>query len=247
MKVAHDSHVGMKRLNNEDYLGVEKNKENRALYVLCDGVGGNKAGEVASKMVVNYLKQKWQKTSFFSANDIRQWMLTTIEEVNKLVYERSKQFLDLKGMSTTLVCASTFDNQLIVSHVGDSRLYIYRTPELKQITKDHTLVRDLLDLGGLSEEEALNHPMKHVITRAVGSKDSLIIDITQVSLQSQDYILLCSDGLTDMLSDDDISSSFKEWKPIEERVKKWIEQANLAGGRDNISIILIHYKEKGEM
>lgn len=246
MKFAYQSHIGRKRLNNEDYIGVENNQFQQQLFILCDGVGGNKAGEVASQMTVNHLKDMWKQSTLLSVVDAIQWLTEHIERVNTLVYERSKQFVDLEGMSTTIVCATIIDEQLISAHVGDSRLYVYRTPQLKQITQDHTLVYDLLTLGGLTVEEAQNHPMKNVITRAVGNKENVVIDVTQLTLQNHDYVLICSDGLTDMLNDETIAGSFKEWMTLDERVNHWIDQANLAGGKDNISVLLAQYRQKGE-
>lgn len=250
VKVAQLSHPGMKRLQNEDSINVAWNQKNHALSILCDGVGGHQSGEVASQMAVTHLSELWQREAIDTPQDAIEWLTTHIADINAQIHDRANRFEGLKGMSTTLVCAVIIGNKLIVAHVGDSRLYVFRSPEFRQITSDHTIVNDLLELGGLSEEEARNHPMKNVITRAIGNKETVEVDMTSVTLQDDDYILLCSDGLTDMLSDEAILESFNEWYTLENRTKLLVHKANLVGGKDNISVIIAHYKEdnieKGE-
>ncbi|NEW62178.1 Stp1/IreP family PP2C-type Ser/Thr phosphatase [Granulicatella sp. zg-ZJ] len=246
MKIAFQTDVGMKRVINEDAVDVFQNKDGLYLCVLCDGVGGHQSGEVASKTALTYMGDMWKQEKDITMDTISHWLTSRIEEVNELIFNQANRFSDLKGMSTTIVCAIMIDDKLITAHVGDSRVYVYRHGAIKQVTYDHTLVNDLLALGGLNEEEAKNHPMKHVITRAVGNKKTVQIDVTTVTLIDNDGILICSDGLTDMLSDEEIASSFKEYPAVDDRVKGLIQKANVAGGRDNISVLIMKYEEQNE-
>lgn len=246
MQVVSYTHVGMRRLNNEDAVGFEKNRSEQALCILCDGVGGHKSGEVASHTTVNFLKERWKDTENMTEETTVSWLNETIQRANGHVFDYSGRFPDLKGMSTTLVCAVIIGNQLLIAHVGDSRCYVYRSPEFKQVTVDHSLVNDLVELGELTREEAAHHPMKNIITRAIGSRERVDIEITQLTVHDRDIIVLCSDGLSDMVPDNVLLQEFQTWKTLEERAKSLVQLANNAGGKDNISVVLTQYKEKGE-
>lgn len=246
MQTVSYTHVGMRRLNNEDAVGIEKNLSEQTLSILCDGVGGQKSGEVASQTTVNFLKEQWKETKDMTEDMAITWLNDTIKRANAYVFDYAGRFADLKGMSTTLVCAVVIDNQLIIAHVGDSRCYVYRSPEFKQVTVDHSLVNELITMGELTPEGAEQHPMKHVITRAIGSRENVDAEITQLTVYDRDIILLCSDGLSDMVPDNVLLQEFQTWKPLEERVRTLIQMANDAGGRDNISVVLTQYKEKGD-
>lgn len=246
MQTVSYTHVGMRRLNNEDAVGFEKNRSEQTLCILCDGVGGHKSGEVASHTTVNFLKEEWKDTQDMTENATITWLHETIKRANGHVFDYSSRFPDLKGMSTTLVCAVVIGNQLLIAHVGDSRCYVYRSPEFKQVTVDHSLVNELVELGELTRDEAGTHPMKNVITRAIGSREEVDVEITQLTVYDRDIIVLCSDGLTDMVSDSVLLQEFQTWKSLDERARTLIQLANTAGGKDNISVVLTQYKEKGE-
>ncbi|MBS4769962.1 Stp1/IreP family PP2C-type Ser/Thr phosphatase [Carnobacteriaceae bacterium zg-ZUI240] len=245
MKIIMKTDIGKRRVNNEDAIQTAFNQHDQPLFILCDGVGGQQFGEVASGMCVNYLTTQWQQTERMTAQELKQWFEYHVNYINSDIHRKGQSFSDLKGMSTTLVCASIDDNQLVVSHVGDSRLYIYRYPYLQQITKDHSLVNFLVDKGEITPQEALVHPMRHVITRSVGNESYVDIDFTQVTLKTHDIILLCSDGLSDMVSEEDIVKILNQGMTPYEQINNLIKCANTNGGRDNISVILAYVEQKG--
>lgn len=236
--------VGMKRLINEDSLNIAYNQSKQALLILCDGVGGGQFGEVASQMTVNHLTRKWEEVTQIQIADIQKWYTKEINEINDTIYKQGQNFADLKGMSTTLVCAVIIDQQVAIAHAGDSRAYVFRYPQLKQVTKDHSLINYLIDAGEINEDDAEQHPMKNVITRAIGSDDFIDIEFTYVGLKNGDVILLCSDGLTDMVEDETISTILGQAVSAEEMCQQLIRIANYKGGKDNISVIIEKYKEK---
>lgn len=245
MRIIMKTDIGMKRTNNEDVIQTVFNHQEQPLMILCDGVGGQRFGEVAASMCVTYLATQWQKTSDMTPDKIQEWFDQHITVVNSEIYEKGEIFSDLKGMSTTLVCASAFENQLVVAHVGDSRAYVYRYPEIRLITKDHSLVNYLVEQGELNENDAKNHPMKNVITRALGTDPYVTIDFTQVSLMPSDNILLCSDGLSDMVEEEQIERILNENITLFDQSSRLVKQANDNGGRDNISLILARYDVEG--
>lgn len=245
MRIIMKTDVGMKRTNNEDVIQTVFNHQKQPLMILCDGVGGQQFGEVAASMCVTYLATQWQKTSNMTPNNIQEWFEKHILVANSEIYEKGEMFSDLKGMSTTLVCASVFENQLVVAHVGDSRAYIYRHPELRLITQDHSLVNYLLEKGEISEENAKTHPMRNVITRALGTDAYITIDFTKVSLMPKDSVLLCSDGLSDMVDEIEMSDILKQNITLFDQSNRLVKKANKNGGRDNISLILARYDGEG--
>lgn len=248
MRIIMKTDIGMKRTNNEDMIQTVFNHQKQPLMILCDGVGGQNFGEIAANMCVTYLVRQWEKTSDMTPEKVQEWLDKHITIANNDIYEKGEMFSDLKGMSTTLVCATAFENQLIVAHVGDSRAYIYRYPELRLITQDHSLVNYLLEKGEISEENAKIHPMRNVITRAIGTQANVPVDFTQVSLMPKDSILLCSDGLSDMISEIEMSDILKQNVTLFDQSDRLVKSANQNGGRDNISLILARYdvKEGGE-
>lgn len=245
MRIIMKTDVGRRRTNNEDVVQAVFNRHEQPLLVLCDGVGGAQFGEVAAKMCANYLITQWEQMPKCDVPTAKSWLKEHIGTVNTTIHSRGNAFSDLKGMSTTLVCATIIDNQLIVAYVGDSRLYIYRYPQLKQITRDHSLVNYLIDNGEVSLEDADTHPMRHVITRAMGSEAHIDIDFVQVTLLPQDIILLCSDGLSDMVSDEQMIACLNKGVTAYEQINALVKLANENGGKDNISVILGYYDEKG--
>lgn len=245
MRIIMKTDIGMKRTNNEDVIQTVFNHQKQPLMILCDGVGGQQFGEVAASMCATYLANQWQKTSLMTADQIQEWFDRHITVINSEIYEKGQIFSDLKGMSTTLVCASVFENQLVVAHVGDSRAYVYRHPEIRLITRDHSLVNYLLERGEITLEDAKKHPMKNVITRAIGTDPYVTIDFTQVSLMPSDSILLCSDGLSDMLDEEEMEMILSQNAILFDQGNRLVKQANENGGRDNISLILARYDVKG--
>ncbi|MDN6162356.1 MAG: protein phosphatase 2C domain-containing protein [Atopostipes sp.] len=171
------THQG-KRENNQDYSGTFMNQSDLLIALLADGLGGHQAGDIASEMIVSQLGNKWERSSFTGNNpiNIEKWLDTEINQENERIYKVANKYPDLKGMGTTLVTATILDEQILIANIGDSRGYIYKDQELKQITKDHSFVSELRRKGQLTEEEAKNHYNKNALTRSLGIKDKVEID-----------------------------------------------------------------------
>ena len=238
MEFAIRSDVGQRRKVNEDAAGYFESKNHIPLMMVCDGIGGHNAGEIASSMALMLIGQSWEKTEFNDIEEVYQWLIQKIEEVNDAIYTRSTQYEDLYGMGTTLVIASVVGNQLMIANVGDSRAYVLRNFQLKQLTEDQSLVNALLKSGEITPEEAENHPNKNIVTQSLGVTSSVEIDFVRMTVKDEDTLLLCSDGLSDMLSQEEIRNVMNHYSDIEQQVEKAVQEANEAGGRDNITVVI---------
>lgn len=205
------------------------------LFIVADGMGGHKAGDFASRTAVEELIGLAEKSKI---KDPVLFLRVAIEEVNSMLYEESNSNPDLEGMGTTLVAAIIDKNTMYVANVGDSRLYLLRE-ELEQITRDHSLVEELVALGKIERGSEAYLSQKNIITRAVGILPNVDIDFFEVPLQECDYILMCSDGLTNMVDDEGISKILKTTDTPEEQTENLINKANENGGKDNIAVILV--------
>ncbi len=230
--------VGIKRNVNQDSIFVSDMRLGSLpnLYIVADGMGGELAGDYASakcvETIIDSIKASTEKET---VRIIEQ----AIQKANSIIFTESKSDSTKAGMGTTLVLATVIDNHLFVANVGDSRLYVATASKIKQITKDHSVVAELVRTGELDEDDARTDKRKNMITRAVGAESSITPDYFDVALKGREHILLCSDGLTNMVSDKDIFSILKEDSPIENRAAKLIELANNSGGKDNISVIIV--------
>lgn len=229
--------IGRNRNMNQDYIFYSDEPVGMLpnLYIVADGMGGHKAGDYASSFSVERFVElvRERKDSHMVLV-----MREAIEIVNEELLMKSAENEDYKGMGTTFVAAVIDGTTMYVMNIGDSRLYV-AGKKLVQITMDHSLVEEMIRSGGLNREEARNHPVKNVITRAVGAEKQIIPDFFEVLLHKQEHILLCSDGLTNMVDDDEIMEIMEEQKEVEPIVHKLVERANFYGGRDNISAIVI--------
>ena len=229
--------VGQRRTNNQDYANQYKNKAGKSMVLLADGMGGHRAGNIASEMAVTDLGAAWVSSEIETVNQVREWFAEHLEAVNRRIH-LAGQDDEHKGMGTTLVAATVYDNILRVANVGDSRLYILGN-EITQITRDHSLVEEMVRLGEVRKEDAKDHPDKNIITRAVGVLPEVTADFFEISLKPGDEILMCSDGLTNMIEDDEIRHIVLGQRDIVEKAEKLIETANRNGGKDNITVVLI--------
>ena len=229
--------IGRKRKLNQDfvYSSDEAVGNLKNVYIVADGMGGHQAGDYASKCTVETMVREIK--GCFEQSPIR-ILSRAIRIANDQVRRKAREDESLYGMGTTVVAATVLGKYLQVAHVGDSRLYIINE-EVRQITRDHSLVEEMVRMGGLDREAARNHPDKNIITRAIGARDTIEIDFFHEELKSGDLILMCSDGLTNMLEDEEISRILKTPGTIEERAERLIDAANQNGGRDNIAVILI--------
>lgn len=238
MKFAIKSDVGQRRKVNEDAAGYFESKNHIPLMMVCDGIGGHNAGEIASAMALMSIGQAWEKTEFNDIEEVYQWLIQKITEANEAIFTRSAQYEDLYGMGTTVVVASIIGNQLMIANVGDSRAYVLRNFQLKQLTEDQSLVNALLKSGEITPEEAENHPNKNIVTQSLGVTSSVEIDFVRMTIKNEDTLILCSDGLSDMLSLEEIRNVMNHYSDIEQQVEKAVQEANEAGGRDNITVAI---------
>lgn len=236
MKFAIKSDVGQRRKVNEDAAGYFESKNHIPLMMVCDGIGGHNAGEIASAMALMSIGQAWEKTEFNDIEEVYQWLIQKITEANEAIFTRSAQYEDLYGMGTTVVVASIIGNQLMIANVGDSRAYVLRNFQLKQLTEDQSLVNALLKSGEITPEEAENHPNKNIVTQSLGVTSSVEIDFVRMTIKNEDTLILCSDGLSDMLSLEEIRNVMNHYSDVEQQVEKAVQEANEAGGRDNITV-----------
>ena len=238
------SDIGKLRANNEDafYVNNEGPGPLSNLFVLADGMGGHNAGEIASKQAISsFCDFITKNTGFMYKQD---FLAEALAFANTKVHTDAQSNPQLSGMGTTFSACTISENNLYYAHVGDSRIYIVKDGEIKQLTKDHSLVADLVTEGLISEEEAKNHPDKNVLMRAVGTDLQVIIDKGYYPLNGVDYVLLCSDGLTDMISDQKILDILQEGAEIPDKIDLLITAALEAGGVDNISAIVMGCKDK---
>ena len=232
------TNIGKRRKLNQDFIYTSEEPVGHLpnLFVVADGMGGHKAGDYASKLAVTTMVGEIAG----SDETIPEKLLgRAIETANGKVRESAEKMPELEGMGTTVVAASCDSGTLSVANVGDSRLYIVGGHEIRQITRDHSWVEEMVRRGGLGRDEARNHPDKNIITRAVGAEDTVKADFFSVKLEEGDLILMCTDGLTNMLEDEEIRMILDGARDIVEKAEELVRRANENGGMDNISVILI--------
>ena len=244
MEIALLTDVGQKRSNNQDYVNRYTNRAGIDLIVLADGMGGHRAGHIASEMTATDLGASWVDTQLNTLNEVREWMVAVLEEENKKIYQLG-QTDEYKGMGTTLEAVVIIDQQMIYAHIGDSRIGLLRNGEYQQLTSDHSLVGALVRAGQLSEEEARLHPQKNIITQSIGQHQPVEADIAIKTLEPGDYVLINSDGLTNMVSKEDIRDILSSEVPLENMAESLVRFANNAGGTDNITVALLRLPEEG--
>ena len=241
MQVSVKSNIGLRRSSNQDYADYFINSNNQVLFVLCDGVGGNQAGDIASKLTTKFIGEEFNiLDTKLDLKSAKLWFSNVIEEVNLYIYDTSKSDPKLEGMSTTLVLAICVDDQILIGHVGDSRAYIYRQGDLIQMTEDHSLVNELIKSGEITEEEGEHHPIRNVVTQSIGGTKTVSYEIDHKMLQSEEVLMMCSDGLTNMVSFNQLKDYFADKTlNLEQLGSTLISAANEAGGIDNITVILV--------
>ena len=245
MEIALLTDVGQKRTNNQDYVNHFVNRAGRTMILLADGMGGHRAGNIASEMAVTDLGAAWVDTQIETVNEVREWFAHHLEIENQKIYQLGRDEA-YRGMGTTLEALAIIDNQAIYAHIGDSRIALIRGEEYRLMTSDHSLVNELLKAGQLTVEEAEAHPQKNIITQSIGQKDEIQPDMGIISLEEGDYILLNSDGLTNMISGSEISDIVTSDIPLADKAATLIRFANNAGGLDNITVALVSMNEEDE-
>ena len=232
--------AGLARENNEDSVAFDAPTQ---LAILADGMGGYNAGEIASGMATTFIKSemgRWlaQAGRHANAREIRRALEICVENANRSIFNASNSNPQYSGMGTTLVVGAFMDSRLMLGHIGDSRCYRLRNGHLAQITKDHSLLQEQLDAGLITPEQALTSTNKNLVTRALGVEDTVLVEVNEHRVESNDIYLMCSDGLSDMISDDLIGKLLADEATLEQKARQLIDAANAAGGRDNISVLL---------
>ena len=238
MKAFSITDIGEKRTVNQDYVFCEENAIGTLpnLFIVADGMGGHKAGDYASRFCVEYFTQRIKEDECASPIAVIE---AAIKDTNDTLRSVASEQSELEGMGTTFVAATIFDKILYVANVGDSRLYVIGK-EMKQITEDHSLVEAMVKTGELDRDEARVHPNRNIITRAIGANATVEPDFFEVNLEEGNIVLMCSDGLTNMLEDKTIENIIREnTDHLENAAETLVKRANENGGKDNISIIII--------
>jgi serine/threonine protein phosphatase PrpC len=246
------SDVGRKRKGNEDAHAVNLAQN---LYVVADGMGGHAAGEVASRIAVEAIEEfvgltagneeiTWpfglDETISYDGNRLK----TAIRHANRRVLEATRESAELEGMATTVAAVLVEGDVANLAHVGDSRIYRWSDEELSLLTSDHSWVNEQIQTGVISPEQARSHPLRNVVTRALGGRADLLVDIQALKMKDGDVLLLCSDGLTTMISDEEIAGTLRGGGgDLAQAARALVDQANEHGGEDNITVILLKFEE----
>lgn len=237
MKISSLTDIGVRREMNQDYLYSSEEAVGKLqnLFIVADGMGGHRAGEFASRYAVETIVDTARKSEKKDSIGI---LTESIMAANRLLKEYADSHREMRGMGTTIVAATIEGHHLLVANVGDSRLYL-AGEQMIQVTRDHSLVQEMVRLGEIDQERARNHPDKNIITRAVGVDRKVQIDFFEVNLEPGQRVLLCSDGLTNMVEDHVIQKILHEQEELTRKAEKLVELANKNGGKDNITVIII--------
>ena len=246
MLTYYQTDTGKVRSHNEDSVTIVKNLNSEYLLIVADGMGGHKAGEVASSLVVTEMGKRFTElSSIGTKEEAVNWLKEMTDEMNMKILKYAESYPETTGLGTTCVCAILTPEYLIFGNIGDSSGFVMKSGKIYKVTKDHTLVNILVETGELTPEEALTHPQKNVLMKALGASEKVSMDIFDVE-NNIDEIFLCSDGLTNLITPEQIERVLNEKElSIGERVDKLILKANARGGNDNISIAYL-VKESGD-
>ena len=240
MNVYSKTDIGLMRSSNQDYCKTGELPDGCIWAVVCDGMGGANGGSTASRIaaetIAEQLKELYHTEKY--RDDMEKLIKTAIAIANQRVYDMSLKVYSLSGMGTTVVAAVVKEEVVHIVHAGDSRAYLYENGSLTQITKDHSMVQELVDIGQITPEEARNHPNKNIITRALGTRENLKTDYNGVKFDKDSVLLICTDGLSNYLTDENIAEFIKKSRG-DELVGRLVEQAKMMGGSDNITVAVI--------
>lgn len=229
--------TGSKRKNNQDsiFFSDEPVGSLPNLYIVADGMGGHRAGDKASRMAIDITVEFIKKSTIENPIAI---LKRAMIYANNEIYKSANKDPDLVGMGTTMVAAVALDGKLYVANVGDSRLYVVGN-DIRQITMDHSLVEEMIRSGELERKKGRNHPEKNIITKAMGSRDEVIPDFFEIDMEPEDKYILCSDGLSNMVEDDEIRDIVMDYHDIKDAARALVDRANYYGGSDNISVVIV--------
>ena len=245
MKLFGKTDIGLVRETNQDAFSFGSFDDGNCWAVVCDGMGGVSGGQVASEICVEKVSEAIKRSyrKGITLSSAKNLLTTAINAANSAVFKEAQENIELKGMGTTVVAVLVLGSIAVVAHVGDSRAYLIND-EINQITKDHSFVQLLIDTGKITEEEAKVHPDRNVITRAVGIEHVVDVEIDIVDINDNDKLLICTDGLNGYVPDADILKIIKEYG--DSSTEKLVKTANDAGGRDNVTVVMLVEDVQGE-
>ncbi len=241
------TNVGLVRKNNEDYYQIAPVADGGYLFLVADGIGGSAGGEVASQTAVETIVGQLASTTISNQEDCRNALSRAILSAHRAVRQRADTEIELTGMGTTLTMLALWGRQGLIAHAGDSRAYLYRNGNLQQITMDHTLGQEWVRDGKITEEEALFHPYRHMLTRALGIEPFLEADLIPLELVVNDRILICSDGLSNMVKNERIAEMIGASRDMNDLCTQLGEEALRRGGHDNITLIAVSVENNSEL
>ncbi len=242
MELGAGSHKGMVRKHNEDcFYTPDKDDSQRVLLVIADGMGGHNAGEVASSIAVKTVVERINHSTLDTDN-IQDEIVNAISSANRNILEKSQEHEQYSGMGTTITMVVVLEDVAYIGHMGDCRAYLIRDGNIKQLTNDHSLVEELVKNGSITKEEAVNHPQKHVITRALGIDEQIQVDIIVQPLNHGDILILCTDGLINHISAEELLELAVGHTNMQRLVDTLIERVNARGGHDNVTVIAAKQK-----
>ena len=242
MKLYSKTDIGKKRYSNQDAVAGKVISDVLAWTVVCDGMGGSNGGDIASKIAVTRISEIIEKINqVIAEDDVLSIMKDAVRSANRIIFEKAENDEILHGMGTTVVLAVVFKSNLYVLHAGDSRAYILTDSGIQQISVDHSVVQEMVDSGEITSKEARHHLQKNIITRALGIGSTIKLDCNIINLKNNDVVLICTDGLSNHLEDNEIYKIFQKHN-LEDVAKALIDKCNSRGGNDNITVSLIKYE-----
>lgn len=233
------------RSTNQDFVELFYNQADQLLAILCDGMGGHKAGDIASEMAVMQLGHRWKDTTFTQSSDVKEWLDRQINIENQRIYRVARTYNDLQGMGTTLVTAAFIDETIVIGNIGDSRAYqLNAEDDMNLITVDHSFANELRLSGEITEEEAKTHHQRHTLTRSLGVFDKVMIDFFELKIEETQLILLCSDGLSNGVDRKEMKNIVQNELNLSSKAEALIAASLKNGSTDNITVCLIDLTEQ---
>ncbi|RYG73916.1 Stp1/IreP family PP2C-type Ser/Thr phosphatase [Lentibacillus lipolyticus] len=247
MKSVFKTDQGQVRNHNEDSGGIFYNRDGDLLAIVADGMGGHQAGDVASQMATSYVQKRWEDTDHISSPEaMESWLHEAVADMNAAMFEHAREHEECAGMGTTAVMAICTNTCAVIAHIGDSRCYVWNENGLHQVTEDHSLVNELVRSGQITKDDAEQHPRKNVLLKALGTEEYAAADIQTIEWGAGDKLLLCSDGLTNKLPDDEMETYLQKDEALDAMANELVDLANDRGGEDNISLILLEHDSSAE-
>jgi len=234
MKTLSIYETGCVRKNNEDYYLV---LPEAGLYAVADGMGGHNAGEIASKLAIEELREKAEQLNSINTKDSLCWMTETVQDANSKIFELSSRSTETEGMGTTLTALLIRESKAVIGHIGDSRIYLWRDCTLSLLSEDHSMVNELVRLGQLSKEKARYHPHKNILSRALGVEKDIAIDCFQIEVHKGDVFILCTDGFSNVIDDEELVAELLASENWEQRLKRLKKSVLDRGAPDNFTVV----------